>query len=168
MLDQVDRMHRVIDDYQRIGRVEPARAAVDLNAIVRKVVALQQFAAESVDVKTELADALPRLSADPDLLSSALENVLQNAFEAMPAGGAVTVSTARASDTVILRIVDTGEGMDARQRGSAFEEFFTTKATGSGLGLAFVRRVVEAHEGTVSIESTLGRGTVVRLELPAV
>jgi signal transduction histidine kinase len=56
--------------------------------------------------------------------------------------------------------------MDARQRASAFKEFFTTKATGSGLGLAFVRRVVEAHDGAVSLESTLGRGTTVQLELP--
>ena len=62
---------------------------------------------------------------------------------------------------------DTGEGMDARTRERAFDEFFTTKATGSGLGLAFVRRVVEAHGGEVSLTSREGRGTIVSLRLPA-
>jgi two-component system sensor histidine kinase HydH len=62
---------------------------------------------------------------------------------------------------------DTGEGMDARTRERAFDDFFTTKATGSGLGLAFVRRVVEAHGGEVSLTSREGHGTVVRLRLPS-
>lgn len=167
MLGEVERMNRVIDDYQRIGRVEPARKLVDLNAIVEQVVALQPFAAERVEVTTELARDLPKVSADPDLLANALTNVLRNAYEAMPAGGVITVSTSRAATSLVVRVADTGEGMDPRHRASAFDEFFTTKASGSGLGLAFVRRVVEAHEGSVAIDSTLGRGTVVRLELPA-
>jgi two-component system, NtrC family, sensor histidine kinase HydH len=66
-----------------------------------------------------------------------------------------------------VSVEDTGEGMDARTRERAFDEFFTTKATGSGLGLAFVRRVVEAHGGEVSLTSREGRGTIVSLRLPA-
>jgi signal transduction histidine kinase len=64
-------------------------------------------------------------------------------------------------------VEDTGTGMDARTRERAFDDFFTTKARGTGLGLAFVRRVVEAHGGAVALESEPGRGTVVRVRLPA-
>jgi len=66
----------------------------------------------------------------------------------------------------VVSVEDTGVGMDARTREHAFDEFFTTKPTGSGLGLSFVRRVVEAHGGLVSIASQQGRGTVVRIRLP--
>jgi signal transduction histidine kinase len=166
MLGQVERMQRVIDDYQRIGRVEPARESVDLNALVERVTALHRISGESVAVRTELAPALPRLSIDPELLMTALENLIRNAIEAMPNGGVVTVTTSGTRESVVVCVADTGEGMDARQRANAFDEFFTTKATGSGLGLAFARRVVEAHEGSVAIDSTLGRGTTVRIELP--
>lgn len=65
-----------------------------------------------------------------------------------------------------MEVEDTGEGMDARTRERAFDDFFTTKASGSGLGLAFVRRVVEAHGGEVLLTSREGRGTVVRMRLP--
>ena len=67
---------------------------------------------------------------------------------------------------VVVLVEDTGAGMDARTRERAFDEFFTTKSAGSGLGLSFVRRVVEAHGGRVTISSEHGRGTVVRLRLP--
>lgn len=166
MLEQVDRMHRVIDDYQRIGRVEPIRAAVDVNELLQRVVALQSFGQAGLEVKTELAGDLPRVSVDPDLLSTALDNLLRNACEAMPDGGTLGIATERGDHGVIVRVSDTGVGMDPRQQASAFDEFFTTKASGSGLGLSFVRRVIEAHQGTVSLDSTLGRGTTVSVELP--
>ena len=92
-------------------------------------------------------------------------------YEAMPNGGALTVRTSRASglagDTVVVSVEDSGVGMDARQIEHAFDDFFTTKATGSGLGLAFVRRVAHAHEGDVSIARRAGGGTVVTMRLPA-
>jgi signal transduction histidine kinase len=96
-----------------------------------------------------------------------LENLVRNAMEAMPDGGTVTVRTARSgAESVLLSVADTGCGMDARTRERAFDDFFTTKALGSGLGLAFVRRVVEAHGGRVSLESEQGRGTLVSVRLP--
>jgi two-component system, NtrC family, sensor histidine kinase HydH len=166
MLNEVDRMARVIDDYQRIGRIEPVPEPIEINALVERVVALQQHAHDSIKLETTLANDLPTLSADPELLANALQNLIRNAFEATEAGGAVTVTTERAAASVVIAVSDHGCGMDPRQRASAFDEFYTTKATGSGLGLSFVRRVAEAHRGTARIESTLGRGTTVRLELP--
>jgi signal transduction histidine kinase len=91
---------------------------------------------------------------------------VRNAFEAMPGGGEVIVRTGRAAEALVLSVEDNGPGMDARTRERAFDDFFTTKASGSGLGLAFVRRVTEAHGGEATIDGAAGRGTVVHLRLP--
>jgi two-component system sensor histidine kinase HydH len=171
LLEQIERLHRVVSTYQRLGRVEPLPRPLDMNRLVEDVLSLQAFAGyANVRLERSLAGDLPRCAGDYDLLANALENLVRNAYEAMPQGGTLTVRTQR-EDTdgagVVLSVEDTGEGMDARARERAFDEFFTTKATGSGLGLAFVRRVVEAHGGEVSLTSREGRGTIVRLRLPA-
>ena len=170
MLDQVGRVHRVVDQYQRMGRIEPVLARTSLNDVVREVLALQPFAAtDSVSVKTDLAPSLPECYIDRDLVARAIENLVQNAFEAMPRSGTVAVRTERAPDRdamLVLSVEDSGSGMDVRQMERAFDDFYTTKAQGSGLGLAFVRRVARAHGGDVALTSQSGRGTRVLLKLP--
>jgi signal transduction histidine kinase len=152
-----------------MGRVEPVRATVDIGALVTEVMDAQAFAAPKVEVRVDVGEELPACSADADLVRRALENVVQNAVEAMPDGGILTVRARAASGPagVVLSVADEGGGLDARTRERAFDEFFTTKAGGSGLGLGFVRRVVEAHGGTVALAGREGRGTVVELTLPA-
>jgi two-component system sensor histidine kinase HydH len=169
LLEQVGRVERVMESYGRLTRVEPALKDVDLNALVEQVLALQHFAAGAqVNVRAQLAAGLPACRADPDLIATVLENLVRNAYEAMPAGGTLTVRSERSgSDAVLLRVEDTGTGMDSRTAERVFDDFFTTKATGTGLGLAFVRRVAQAHSGEVSLDSREGRGTVVTLRLPA-
>ena len=166
--DQVARMGRIVDDYDRIGRVEPVRAPIDLGGLVREIAALGEHAAEGVSLRTEVEAELPACSVDRDLLARALENLVRNATEAMPSGGTVTIGARRIDDgaAVLVTVADTGAGMDARTRERAFEDFFSTKATGTGLGLAFVQRAIESHGGSVQLESTQGRGTVVRMRLP--
>ena len=119
-------------------------------------------------------DDLPACAADRDLLARALENLMKNAFEAMPDGGALTVTVESLIDgeraraqRLVIRIADTGSGMNARTRERIFDDFYTTKATGSGLGLPFVKRVIEAHGGDVTLVSEVGRGSVFTLRLPA-
>jgi signal transduction histidine kinase len=168
LLEQVERLDRVVDTYQRLARVEPLPRPVELGPLVEGVLSLQSFASPGkVSIIRELTPGLPPCAGDADLLANALENLVRNAFEAMPKGGTLTVRTLRDGAGVAMEVEDTGEGMDARTRERAFDDFFTTKASGSGLGLAFVRRVVEAHGGEVSLTSREGHGTVVRLRLPA-
>lgn len=167
MLEQVERLGRVVDTYQRLARVEPLPRPVDLGRLVEGVLSLQSFASPGqVSIVRALEPGLPPCSGDADLLANAVENLVRNGVEAMPGGGTLTVRTLRDGLAVAVEVEDTGEGMDARTRERAFDDFFTTKAAGSGLGLAFVRRVVEAHGGTVSLTSREGHGTVVRLSLP--
>lgn len=168
IVQQTDRLSRVVEHYQRLGRIEPVLAPQGLNALVRSVLSLQEFAGQGkVRIVSQPAEGLPELRLDRDLIAGALENLVRNAMEAMPQGGTVTVRTGLEDKLeparVFLDVQDTGEGMDPRTRERAFDDFFTTKATGSGLGLAFVRRVVEAHGGEVRLTSKEGSGTTLRL-----
>jgi signal transduction histidine kinase len=167
---QADRMAATIDRYRRLGRVEPQLAIQDLNQLVQHTLALQPLAEKRVSMKLDLSPELLEVSLDADLFSAALHNLAKNAVEAMPEGGTLTVRTGRAQGPreagVRLTVEDTGGGMDARVRERAFEDFFTTKPGGTGLGLAFVRRVTEAHGGEVLLSSREGQGTRVQLFLP--
>jgi two-component system, NtrC family, sensor histidine kinase HydH len=170
MLDQVERLERVADEYERMGRVEPVCRPVDLNPIIENVVALEPLATKAnVEIRADLAPELPQCELDADLLSRALQNLIRNALEAMPRGGKLTVRTALgdgAEGRVTVSVEDEGEGMDPRQAERAFDEFYTTKPTGSGLGLAFVRRVARAHGGDATLSSRVGVGTIVQMRLP--
>jgi two-component system sensor histidine kinase HydH len=170
--EQVTRMERVLVTYQRLGRVEPVFADVDVRAMLNEVVGAQRHAAPaSVHVQIEFGDDTPKaLSCDKDLVTAALENVIRNAFEAMPDGGrliARTHSVGGERPGLTIEITDTGSGIDAAVHDSLGRDFFTTKANGSGLGLSFTRRVLEAHGGTLAIASQKGQGTTVSFTFPA-
>ena len=167
LLEQVERLDRVVSTYQRLGRVEPLRQPVDVNQLATSVLSLQGFTGRpGVELRRELAPGELRCSGDWDLLANAVENLVRNALEAMPNGGTLILRTRMDKRSLVLEVEDSGEGMNARTRERAFDDFYTTKATGSGLGLAFVRRVVEAHGGQVTLTSHEGRGTTVTLHLP--
>lgn len=168
---QLERLNTVIDRYQRISKLEPQFSSLDANELVTRVLSLQQFAAGStVTIDRQLSTPAPRFDGDADLLASALENLVKNGIEAMPNGGTLTVSTAIAAEHdvphLLLSVKDTGMGFDARAREQAFELFFTTKTTGSGLGLAFVRQVARAHGGDAVLTSREGAGSTISLTLP--
>jgi signal transduction histidine kinase len=165
---QLDRLHSVIDRYQRMSRLEPRPERLELNALVTRVLALQAFVAPNVEVKRQLLEPSPIVHGDGDLLAAVLENLVTNAFQAMPEGraGRVTVSTRIENGRGVLAVEDDGKGMDARAVERAFEPFHTTKAKGSGLGLAFSREVARAHGGDARLSSREGRGTLVEVAIP--
>jgi two-component system, NtrC family, sensor histidine kinase HydH len=170
ILSQIERLDTLVDAYGRLARVDPNRVPLDPNDVVRDVLAMEAFAAKGISVRADLAPSLPKCRADREMLARILENLVRNAIEAMPSGGTVTVRTSRSTsggrDDIAIAVEDTGHGMDPRTRDLALDDFFTTKAHGSGLGLAFVRRVAEAHGGEVAVASTEGRGTVLTVRLP--
>jgi signal transduction histidine kinase len=158
--DQAKRVASIVDRYDRMARVEPRPTLVRINEVARAVARAHRLP----DAALRLDPSDPEREADRELLESALENVVRNALEATANGGEVRIETTKQG---VLRVVDGGVGMDARERERAFEDFFTTKATGSGLGLAFARRVLDAHGGDVVLESERGSATTVELRLPA-
>jgi two-component system sensor histidine kinase HydH len=164
---QCDRVTRIVSQYQRIGRSEALMATTDLNDAAREAM---KFLGSAAIVDVHLTAEMPACDGDHELLVIALENVLRNAHEAAP-NRRMHVETgvvAREHERrVFVSVRDEGPGMDSRKRERALEGFFTTKPHGSGLGLAFVRRVVEAHGGWLVIDSHEGEGTTVRIELHA-
>jgi two-component system, NtrC family, sensor histidine kinase HydH len=169
---QLGRLNTTIERYQRLSRVEPQRGRIEAAALVQRVMSLQSFGTTAqVSFHIVLAGELPVIEVDADLVSTALENLIQNATEAIgQSAGNVTVSAERFEDEngqgVALAVTDDGPGMDSRTREHAFDAFFTTKASGSGLGLAWVDAVVSAHGGSTQLTSEEGRGTQVELRFP--
>jgi two-component system sensor histidine kinase HydH len=107
------------------------------------------------------------VEADRDQIRQALLNLITNAYDSMPGGGMLTVSTASAPGSVQITVTDTGTGMDELTRSSMFTPFFTRKTRGIGLGLAVTKRVVEAHGGTIAVQTMPAIGSSFTLTLPA-
>ena len=148
----------------------PERKPIDMNAIVREAASLlERLVRADVRVQLELANPLPAVAADLAHLKQVVLNLALNARDAMPEGGTLTLETSLVAGSVVLRVRDNGVGMDAATRSRALEPFFTTKpeGQGTGLGLSVVYGVVDALGGRLSIDSALGRGTIVEITLPA-
>jgi signal transduction histidine kinase len=121
------------------------------------------------DVTLSLAaeDGPERVLGDGFQLKHALLNLVLNALQATAPGGAVALEAGGAAGHLEIRVRDSGEGMDPQTLARATDAFFTTREGGTGLGLAITRRIVEAHDGELALESAKGVGTVARLRLPA-
>jgi signal transduction histidine kinase len=148
---------------------------VSLNELVDELGLLvrHKLANQGVKLIRDLQPDLPLVSGDAPQLEQAFLNLMLNAAEAMPEGGALTVkSRALAVDgqppQVVIEFKDTGAGMSEELQKGAFKTVLaTTKAKGSGLGLAIVGRIIETHHGQIRVRSRLGRGTTIRISLPA-
>jgi two-component system nitrogen regulation sensor histidine kinase NtrY len=113
-----------------------------------------------------LAEPLPEIDADADLLHRAFQNLLLNALDAMPAGGTLTMRTTEHEGNIRIEVADTGKGLTPEECSRLFTPYYTTKVQGTGLGLAIVQSVISDHHGTISVSSDEGRGTTFRIELP--
>jgi two-component system nitrogen regulation sensor histidine kinase NtrY len=149
----------------------PDFSTVAPNDIVRQCVQLfraQLDAPErpSITLVLELDESAGLIRADAEQLGRAVQNLLLNAIDAMPAGGQLTVRTRRMEYAVRIDVADTGEGLTEEERQRLFTPYYTTKQHGTGLGLAIVQSVVTDHGGKISVESEPGRGTTFHVELP--
>jgi signal transduction histidine kinase len=117
-------------------------------------------------VEQELRSDLPLLELDRDQMKQAFYNVIKNSLEAMKRRGTLRIRTDRDDTHVLITFVDTGGGMSAENLSRVFEPYFTTKPSGSGLGLLIVRRIVREHGGELSIESGKDNGLSLTIRLP--
>src|SRR5207249_1667802 len=117
-------------------------------------------------VEQELRSDLPLLQLDRDQMKQAFYNVIKNSLEAMKERGILHIRTDMYGTHVLISFTDTGGGMSAENLGHVFEPYFTTKSTGSGLGLLIVRRIVREHGGEMAIESNEGKGLTLTIRLP--
>ena len=117
-------------------------------------------------VEQELRPDLPLIELDRDQMKQAFYNVIKNSFEAMKRRGILRIRTDMDATHVLVSFTDTGGGISAENLSRIFEPYFTTKNSGSGLGLLIVRRIVREHGGELAIESSEGRGLTLTLRLP--
>ncbi|HSG70698.1 MAG TPA: ATP-binding protein [Planctomycetaceae bacterium] len=152
--------------YARVGQIDAAPA--DLNEIVTSFIDFYRTQANEhrVEISPHLGSDLPNVEVDRSLFRQVLMNLGRNSLEAMPAGGVIELQTRREGDQILLEFIDNGEGMDEQTRDRIFEAFFSRKQGGSGLGLATVRKIVEAHRGQIHCESEPGQGTRMTILLP--
>jgi signal transduction histidine kinase len=121
---------------------------------------------ERLEVSHKVEADAKKLIADPDLLKRILANLVNNAVQAMPKGGKLTLNASRERGDVVITVEDTGEGIPIEVRPKLFTPLFTTKSRGQGFGLAVVKRMTEAMRGTVAFESEIGKGTKFTLRFP--
>ena len=141
---------------------------IDLNQVVREVIALVQkpFAQKGIRIEPDLARGLPGTWGSPVHLQQVLLNLLNNARDAMPEGGAIVVRTTQEEESILAEVEDSGTGLAEEARDRVFEPFFTTKGKGTGLGLSVSYGIIQAHAGEIEVESEPGKGAVFRVTLP--
>ncbi|MEW6568351.1 MAG: ATP-binding protein [Chloroflexota bacterium] len=165
-LDRLSWIMRQMLDFYRPEAA--ARQWVDLNQLLREVVMLTaaQCQSRGVEVTLELAQDLPRIRAVGFQLQQVALNLVINAVEAMPDGGKLSIRTQGRRERVVITFRDTGHGIPRQDLPRIFEPFYTSKARGTGLGLAVSYGIVSAHGGVIEVESDLGAGSTFRVKLP--
>jgi len=177
ILSQVTLLRQISSEFSSFAsQPTPRPEPTDVAALIQEVVQPYRTGlAGRVTLTVDAAQNLPSVSIDRTLFARALTNVIENALHAMPGGGMLTVncelSTSSSQSTVhgsqiVVEVRDTGVGMDADALARIFEPYFSTKATGTGLGLTIAKRNIELNGGTIAVASQRGVGTTVTLRIP--
>jgi signal transduction histidine kinase len=170
ILSQVKLLRQIASEFSSFAASPTAkRTSIDVPELLHEIVdPYRAGLAGRIRFEVDIPERLPLVFVDRTLIARSLTNIVENALHAMPGEGTLAV-TARADDHhVRIRVSDTGVGMDADALARAFEPYFSTKASGTGLGLPIAKRNVELSGGTIAVTSERDRGTAVELQLPAV
>ena len=170
---EMDRINGTVESLLRFSRYsQPHMVSTDIRRIAEKACSLiSEYGREmGVDVEFTCPAHVPALCGDGDHLTQAILNLLLNGIQAMPAGGTLRVEVNWRPGTryVEIAVADTGPGIAPELRDHVFEMFFTTKESGTGLGLPLVQRIVYSHQGFVEFESETGKGTTFIVRLPVI
>jgi signal transduction histidine kinase len=168
ILTQVKLLRQIASEFSSFASSPTAKPApVSVSELVNDAIDSYRAGLEDrIRIDVDAPADLPPVIVDRTLIARALTNVIENALHAMPGAGALTIG-ARASDSAVrIRVSDTGVGMDPEALARAFEPYFSTKTTGTGLGLPIAKRNVELSGGTIAVSSERGKGTTVELTLP--
>lgn len=173
IVQQVDTMKAIVNTFSDYAKTPViSRGAVDINALLSGVIELFRSAYPGATVETHLTADLPPISGDVTRLRQVMNNLIKNAFEASPepanAHIIITTSTTQyaQADHVEIRIEDRGDGLPEQLLQNIFEPYVSSKARGTGLGLAIVKKIVEEHNGVVTLRNNQERGAVAIIRLP--
>ncbi|MBN1105028.1 MAG: PAS domain S-box protein [Deltaproteobacteria bacterium] len=167
--EEVDRLNSIVVDY--LFAVKPIDATLlrrDLNGVLDELMEFigKEMEFDGIKVVYHADEHLPWIQLDENLIKQALLNLIKNAQHAMEGGGVLTVNCVLKEDHIVLSIGDTGSGMPREVQEKIFEPYFTTKDTGTGLGLTVVYKIIKEHGGEIDIHSREGEGTTFFLSFP--
>lgn len=168
---ECNRLQGLLDDFLNYAKVRQLTLEPrDLNREISEALEFFSPVCQEADIEVVpyLDTDLPSVMLDREAFRGALMNLLLNAKQAMPKGGQLVVQTKGHGSMAAVYLTDTGVGMDDRTASKMFDAFFSTKPGGSGLGLPTTAKLIEAHGGTIAVESELGQGTRFTIELPLV
>jgi signal transduction histidine kinase len=148
----------------------PLMVDTDINLIIEDVLSGAELRRSLEDNKIELIkeldSSIPQIKGDGIQIKEAILNLVNNAIEAMPAGGKLSIVTKKLPDSLILKVIDTGCGIPKETMDNLFTPFFTTKGTGLGLGLSILQEIIEAHQGNIEVNTEINKGTAFIVTLP--
>jgi two-component system NtrC family sensor kinase len=151
-------------------QTKPQKRLASINALIETIVLLvrNQASFRNVAIERNLSDIIPDVLVDPDQIQQVFVNIILNAAEAMNKGGTLSIQTALSPDSqsIVVSFADTGPGIPEAVRENIFDPFYTTKEHGTGLGLSITYGIVEQHGGSISVESTVGKGSTFTIRLP--
>lgn len=163
--EQVNYMNKIVSDLQDYGRqIAIKTIKVDLNSLILNILSANKIP-ENIKVTVNITPGFT-IDADPESIKRVFTNIIINAFQAMPEGGTLTIYAEKDDKMTKIYFKDTGVGIPKENIEKIFQPLFTTKAKGTGLGLAVCKRIVEAHNGTIDVESELGKGSTFIIKLP--
>ena len=167
--EEIDHLNTIAVDF--LFAVRPMNVELRLGSINSVIDDLVVFLTpeageKNIEIRTELESYLPSVELDQRYLRQSLLNIVENAFAAMPGGGVLRIATKLDGDYVTIRIEDNGSGIDEESLSKIFEPYFTTKASGTGLGLTVVYKVIKEHRGDIFVSSEQGKGTIFTIKLP--
>ena len=170
IIQEVARLEGFLKDIGRFAKeIQPNKRAVDMNQIIEQATAFfeSEFGVHGIKLNLTLSPDCVNIIADPDQMEQVLLNLIKNATEAMPDGGVLSITSHLDDQRVLIRIKDSGIGISKEDREKLGTPFFTTRKEGTGLGLSICHKIMNAHQGTLSISSDgPGKGTVVTVQLP--
>lgn len=171
ILEEVTRLEQILREQLTLERhLQPVLAPVEVNQILKDVRKLLSHGMLSSRIRLigNLADGLPVTMGDANQLKQVFLNVISNSIQSMPDGGTIEVASEQSGQTIVVTVRDNGPGIPKEVMSKLFVPFFTTRKTGSGLGMAVTRRIVENHGGTISVDSEMGEGAIVSISIPIV
>jgi signal transduction histidine kinase len=166
---ETERLEQILEGFLRyLDRTELQRANVDINELMSDMLDFYrpQAVSHSITLRQGLYGEPLVCRIDPDMIKQAVLNLFINAQQAMSDGGELMVRTSRRKKEAIIEISDTGSGIAPERLGTIFDGYHSARPLGSGLGLPVVRKVIEAHNGTISVSSEVGKGTSFTISLP--
>lgn len=164
---QISAAEQTIHDLLEFARVPPVKLRpTNVNDAIQAAL-IGTDIPEQISIETDLDQDLPPVLLDSQQMDRVLLNLIKNGVEAMSDGGTLTVATWRNDEEIIVSVTDTGEGIYPQDMSRLFEPLYTTKEQGTGFGLSICRRIVDAHQGTIEVDSTVGAGSTFIVRLPA-